>query len=149
MPSDEYFRFAYQKARSKFLEAARGAKARVSSYDLPGQKGPDGAELAVDVAEIRPSEQPKLLVIVSGTHGVEGFCGSGCQVGFLVERIYEGLPETVAVALVHALNPYGFAWLRRVNEDNVDLNRNFRDFAEPLPSSSAYEAVHNWLVPGD
>ena len=76
------------------------------------------------------------MVIISETHGVEGFCGSGCQVGFLVERVYEGLPKTVGVALVHALNPYGFAWLRRVNEDNVDLNRNFRDFTEPPPSSS-------------
>ena len=27
--------------------------------------------------------------------------------------------------LVHALNPYGMAWLRRANEVSVDLNRNF------------------------
>ena len=107
MPSDEYFSSTYQQARSKFLDAARGAKARVSSFALPGQKGPDGSELVVEVAEIRTSEQPNLLVIISGTHGVEGFCGSGCQVGFLVERVYEGLPKTVGVALVHALNPYG------------------------------------------
>jgi Protein of unknown function (DUF2817) len=149
MPSDEYFSSTYQQARSKFLDAALGAKARVSSFALTGQKGPDGLELVVDVAEIGPNEQPNLLVIISGTHGVEGFCGSGCQVGFLVERVYEGLPKTVGVALVHALNPYGFAWLRRVNEDNVDLNRNFRDFTEPPPSSSAYEAVHDWLMPAD
>jgi hypothetical protein len=49
--------------------------------------------------------------------------------------------------LIHALNPFGFAWLRRVNEDNVDLNRNFHDFAEPLPSSESYEALHDWLIP--
>jgi hypothetical protein len=149
MPTDEYFSSTYQQARSKFVDAAHGAKARLSSYVLPGQKGPDGSELIVDVAEIRPSEQPNLVIIISGTHGVEGFCGSGCQVGFLVERIYEGLPKTVGVALMHALNPYGFAWLRRVNEDNVDLNRNFHDFTEPPPSSSAYDAVHDWLVPAD
>jgi predicted deacylase len=51
--------------------------------------------------------------------------------------------------LIHALNPFGFAWLRRVNEDNVDLNRNFHDFAEPLPSSEPYEALHDWLIPPD
>jgi predicted deacylase len=51
--------------------------------------------------------------------------------------------------LIHALNPYGFAWLRRVNEDNVDLNRNFRNFSEPLASSAAYEAIHDALVPLD
>jgi predicted deacylase len=51
--------------------------------------------------------------------------------------------------LVHALNPFGFAWLRRVNEDGVDLNRNFIDFSQPLPSSTAYEALHDYLVPAD
>src|SRR6478672_7572941 len=87
--------------------------------------------------------------MVSGTHGVEGFCGSGCQVGFLVDRVYEGLPKTVDVALVHALNPFGFAWLRRVNENNVDLNRNFQDFTKPLPPSPAYDEIHDILIPSD
>jgi len=31
----------------------------------------------------------------------------------------------VAIVVVHTLNPFGMAWLRRVNEENVDLNRNF------------------------
>ena len=48
---------------------------------------------------------------------------------------------------MHALNPYGFAWLRRANEDNIDLNRNFHDFSKALPSSSAYEELHDWLIP--
>src|SRR6516225_9551772 len=85
----------------------------------------------------------------SGTHGVEGFCGSGCQTGYLNDRLYEALSSKSAVILVHALNPFGFAWLRRVNEDNIDVNRNFHDFRKPLPSSEAYEQLHGWLVPGD
>src|SRR5262249_6189169 len=88
-------------------------------------------------------------VVISGTHGVEGFCGSGCQVGLLLDEVYRALPNNVGMVLVHALNPYGFAWLRRVNEDNIDLNRNFQDFSKPLPSSTAYEAVHDALVPLD
>ena len=36
------------------------------------------------------------------------------------------LPDDAAIVIVHVLNPYGMAWLRRVNENNVDLNRNFR-----------------------
>jgi hypothetical protein len=35
------------------------------------------------------------------------------------------LPPEAAVVLIHAVNPFGFAWRRRFNEDNVDLNRNF------------------------
>ena len=61
--ADEYFSSTYQQARSKFLDAAHGAKAQVSNYVLPGQKGPDGSELVVDVAEIRPSEQPNLTEV--------------------------------------------------------------------------------------
>ena len=48
---------------------------------------------------------------------------------------------------VHAVNPHGFSYGRRVNEDNVDLNRNFRDFAEPPPVNAAYAEVHPLLLP--
>jgi len=34
-------------------------------------------------------------------------------------------PDAAAVVLIHAVNPYGFSWLRRTNENNVDQNRNF------------------------
>jgi hypothetical protein len=79
--------------------------------------------------------------------GEEGFCGSGCQIGYLADRVYEALHGDTGVMLIHALNPFGFAWLRRVNEANVDLNRNFHDFNKSLPSSEHYEAFHDCLVP--
>jgi hypothetical protein len=53
----------------------------------------------------------------------------------------------VAVALVHAVNPFGFSHGRRVNEDNVDLNRNFRDFNLPPPANPAYAELHALLIP--
>jgi len=37
--------------------------------------------------------------------------------------------------LLHSLNPYGFAWRRRANEANVDLNRNFLLKDEPFSGS--------------
>jgi hypothetical protein len=49
--------------------------------------------------------------------------------------------------LIHALNPFGFASLRRVNEANVDLNRNFQDFSKSLPPSAGYEFLHEYLIP--
>ena len=52
------------------------------------------------------------------------------------------------VALVHALNPVGFSWVRRVNEDNVDLNRNFVDWSSP-PRNDAYGDIADLLVPAD
>jgi hypothetical protein len=57
------------------------------------------------------------------------------------------IPTDLAVVLIHAINPYGFAWLRRVNEDNVDLNRNCIDFARPPPENPGYDTLADVLVP--
>jgi Protein of unknown function (DUF2817)/Multicopper oxidase len=55
----------------------------------------------------------------------------------------------VTVLLVHAVNPYGFSNIRRVTEDDVDLNRNFQDFSKPLPENPRYSDIHDALVPSD
>ena len=50
--------------------------------------------------------------------------------------------------LVHAINPHGFAWLRRVTEDNVDLNRNFVDHSPGrYPARPEYDKLHEALLP--
>ena len=147
MAITEYFATTYSVARANFLAAARNAEAQLTPYVLPRVRGPENEELAVDVARLGPQNPKSLLVLISGTHGVEGFCGSGCQTGYLTDQLYGALSDTSGLVLIHALNPFGFAWLRRVNEENVDLNRNFHDFTKPLPSSEAYEALHDWLIP--
>ncbi len=149
MPVSEYFANTYADARSKFLDAARTANAGLTGYPHPHLRGPGNEELAIDVARLGPADAEAALILISGLHGVEGFCGSGCQVGYLTDQLHQALPAGTATILVHALNPFGFAWLRRVNEDNIDLNRNFQDFSKPLPSSSAYEALHAFLVPDE
>ncbi len=53
----------------------------------------------------------------------------------------------VAVMLIHALNPHGFSYMRRVTQENVDLNRNFADFGQPLPVNPAYAELHDLLLP--
>jgi len=72
----------------------------------------------------------------------------GCQVGWLARRHYyrDATPDT-AVILIHAVNPFGFAWGRRVTEENVDLNRNFVDFSKPLPANPDYEALAEHINP--
>ncbi|MCA9544712.1 MAG: M14 family metallopeptidase, partial [Myxococcales bacterium] len=106
-----------------------------------------GEALATEVARFGPADAPNVLVIGSGTHGIEGFCGSGCQVALMRDEVVVRPPSGVAVLLVHAHNPHGFAWGRRVTEEGVDLNRNFIDFAQPLPANPGYGAIHGWLVP--
>ena len=78
---------------------------------------------------------------------MEGLAGSGCQVGVLLDELHGALPAGGGALLIHALNPHGFAWLRRGNEDNIDLNRNGLDFRGPLPENPAYDALHDALLP--
>jgi hypothetical protein len=50
---------------------------------------------------------------------------------------------------VHAINPYGFAHLRRTNEQNIDVNRNWINFDQPLPKNPQYEELSADLCPAD
>ena len=86
------------------------------------QLGPQEEKLAIDVALIGPPRATRWVMISSGVHGVEGFAGSAIQLSILAQL--KPLPDDTALAFIHIVNPYGMAWLRRVNESNVDLNRN-------------------------
>jgi hypothetical protein len=142
------FSIDYPSARTHFLSAANAAGARVDSYSYPA-RGPSGEELATDVAWIGPETASKVLVTVSGTHGVEGFCGSGAQIDWLEREEYKRLPADTAAVLIHALNPYGFAWRRRVTHENVDLNRNWIDFSQTLPQNEEYDGLAEALCPSE
>jgi hypothetical protein len=147
-PVASFFSQSYAEARERFLAAAETAGAHlVDTYPHP-LKGPDGGALATDVAWLGPRDAKKLLVMISSTHGIEGYCGSGCQISWLANRHYhrDGTPDVAAV-LIHAINPHGFAHGRRVTEDNVDLNRNFVDFTQPLPRNPDYEALQEHVNP--
>jgi hypothetical protein len=91
-----------------------------------------------------------VLVLISGTHGVEGFCGSACQIAATALGLFDDLPPKIAVLLIHAINPYGFALSRRVTESNVDLNRNCVDHfgSEALKNFNPdYERLNELLNP--
>ena len=147
MPIAQYFSPDYASARERFRAAAAHAAAAATSYVLPDYSGPNGETLSLDLARLGATEAQTALLVIAGTHGAEGLAGSGCLVGLLEDRLHEALPDSCCLLLLHAINPYGFAWQRRVNEDGVDLNRNFVDFSKPLPSSAGYEQLHDWLVP--
>ena len=144
-----HFAGTYVEARDKFFAATKALGLTVTRHIHPSARGAAGEELSLDVASLGDASAPAMLVLVSGTHGVEGFCGSGCQVGLLhdAEFVAAVRASGVAVVFVHALNPFGFSHLHRTNEDNVDMNRNFRDFAAPPPANTAYAEVHDFIVP--
>ena len=131
----------YRQLRERFLKAAKAAGATLTEYPNP-LPWPFGEALFTDVAWVGDSAATHLLVSISGTHGVEGYYGSDCQSRWLEGLDQAALAPGVAVLMIHLINPWGTAWMRRVNEDNLDQNRNYLDFAQPLPANSAYEGVH-------
>jgi hypothetical protein len=148
MNSADSFSGDFQQARAKFKDAATAAGGALESLAHP-ERGPDGGELSTDVAWFGPRQAPTVLVLISGTHGVEGFCGSGAQVDWLRRGEAARLPAGLAVLMIHAINPYGFAWLRRVTHENVDLNRNWIDFTAPLPANPGYDELSEAACPAD
>ena len=59
------------------------------------------SRLSIDAGVIGPPDASRGLLLISGTHGVEGFAGSGGQVGFFRDSLYEALGES-ACAIVEA-----------------------------------------------
>ena len=121
--SAKYFSPDYFTARSRFREGAQKAGGRLTSMELDA-KGPAGEVLTIDIAWFGAKQPREVLLHSSGLHGVEAFAGSAIQLQLLDQGL-PVIPENAALVLVHVVNPYGMAWLRRFNENNVDLNRNF------------------------
>jgi hypothetical protein len=140
------FSDSFEEARGKFLDGAKAHKLTLGSYGNPNG-GPKGEHLACDTAWAGPKDAKRVLVLVSATHGVEGYCGSGCQIDYLASGLVNTLPAGTAALLVHAINPHGFAWHRRVTEEGCDLNRNFLDFEAPLPENLGHDELVDSFVP--
>ena len=130
----------FPAAREAFLRACAAADVPAHAYQH-SLFGPAGEALATDVVRIGPDQAARLLVLISGVHGVELFCGSAFQERWLREGRHHDLPPDTAALLIHALNPWGAAHGTRTTEGNVDLCRNFLNFDEPLPEAPTYEAI--------
>ena len=113
----------YATARLRFRQAANCLGWTLEPHSI-GCRGPNGEDLTIDVAWSENGNPERTLVISSGVHGVEGFFGSAVQLAMLEQWATHGTPSVRCVFL-HGLNPYGFSWLRRFDENNVDPNRNF------------------------
>ncbi|HQQ18181.1 MAG TPA: M14 family metallopeptidase, partial [Fervidobacterium sp.] len=105
----------------------------LKSYYLDVEKDtyPIQEECSVSSFMCENPNAKKLLLITTGEHGIEGYAGNV----FLQLFVHEFLPnikhDEVSLLLVHAINPWGMKHKRRVNKDNIDLNRNFLDFSSP------------------
>lgn len=139
------FSESYAEARDKFLAAATAAGARLHSYGRDDVTGLDGEALSCDVAVLGPDRAERAAIVITGTHGVEGYAGSAVLHRWLAAR--DQSRDGIKIVLVHAINPWAFSHKTRTTENNVDLNRNFiRDnvgYARPNPG---YDALAPFFV---
>jgi hypothetical protein len=133
---DPPFSSDYLASRVRFRAAAQAAGFELQAHAI-GQVGPRGEDLTIDVAVRGAADPERVLVVSSGTHGIEGFFGAAVQTAVLEGELSGSWapPAGARVVFIHAVNPYGFAHIRRVNEDNIDLNRNF------VKSSGSYSGA--------
>lgn len=149
---EEYYSNDYVAAAQRFRDQSQRLMDNDVAYDVQRlvlkEKGPMEEELSIDICLLGDPKANKLLLSTSGIHGVEGYPGSAIQLYVMKEIEKEGIPEGVSVAFVHALNPWGMAWLRRVNETNSDLNRNFLPPNEEyLGEPEGYSRVNHLINP--
>src|SRR5438067_13855517 len=111
MKPEQHFPPDYAKARANFLAACMAANLGSTARVNPCAKTRDGKALFLDTTSIGERGAKKALLLISATHGVEGYFGSGVQTGLLREGVVA--PRGAKILMLHALNPYGFAWDRR------------------------------------
>ncbi len=122
-----YFHNSYVESRKAFLAEAKKIEAKFDSVQIFSRKVPSRIDtnLTIDFCYIpAQGKTDKLLIITSGTHGVEGYVGSAVQQMLMSEILTPEKVDNVGILLVHSVNPFGFKYIRRVTENNVDFNRN-------------------------
>jgi hypothetical protein len=139
------FATSFADSRARFAAAAAAAGAPLLAYRSTAL-GPDDAELGTDCTWIGNPDAKTVLVLIAGTHGVEGYSGAAVAVDWLRHHAPRWSASDIGVLCIHALNPYGFAWDRRVTHEGCDLNRNFIDFAAP-PHNERYAEIAELLLP--
>jgi hypothetical protein len=140
----QYFSPDYFAAQTRFRKAVTKAGGRLEAIALEA-KGPGNEDLTIDIGWFGSETPRRILVHSSGLHGVEAFAGSAIQLQLLDELPI--VPGDAAFVIVHVLNPFGMAWLRRFNENNVDLNRNFLEEGEYTGAPETYRELDSILNP--
>jgi hypothetical protein len=120
------FPVSYEGSRARFRKnldrlQQYWPEARLAEHRLSYEEG-----LTIDWIEAEATEKlEKLIIVTTGQHGIEAYVGSAMMQVFIDEFVHRLHPETTGLLLVHAINPWGMKYRRRVNKANVDLNRNF------------------------
>ena len=151
MDDTKLFPKTYEEARARFRADLAQVRALWPEARLEHRALRDFPDLTTDWIWAEARRQPRVRLILSaGEHGVEGYVGSAMLHLFVEEFLPRLDPDEVGLLLIHVINSWGMAHRRRVNPNNVDLNRNFLDpeaFRTASEVNPAYTALHKVLNP--
>lgn len=142
-----YFSKSYEESREKFLALLDTVKQYYPSARTMTHTIGDGT-IDVIIGE-PPGSREAMLLMTIGEHGIEGYAGAAVTHQFVEEQLKHVRHESTGVCFIHAVNPWGMKHFRRVNEHNVDLNRNYVIDRESLPRNvnKEYEVMRHMFVP--
>ena len=136
---------SYEEIRVHLQELTAELGVEISSYPIDAED-----DLYIDSFYLPSNgEKTNLIVLTTGVHGMEGYIGA-TMLDVFFQEVYPTLDkEDTGVLVVANVNPYGMKYLRRYNENNVDLNRNFiLDWESfDLASNKEYPKVDKFLGP--
>lgn len=122
---NSYFPSTYEDSRTRFLQSLSLIQNKWPVTQLEAQPLPTHPDLTIDWLWAHAQEKKTLLLISTAEHGIEGYVGYAMMKIFIEEFAPRLNPENTGLLLLHGLNPWGMKHHRKVNEHNVDLNRNF------------------------
>lgn len=130
----------YRSARRAFIAACEGRGVDVISRVHPKAKGPDGAPLFLDMAALGKRHASRALLLLSGISGAGAAFGSATQARLMRMGIMP--PPGARLVMVHAVNPFGFAWNMAGDEnDPGNPDSLFADGPEPGWPARALAAI--------
>ena len=125
----DYYPASYAESRAWFLQNIERLRAKWPVLQ-PGQHTlSNHPDLSIDWLWAEPHKKEHLVLVSTAQHGIEGYVGTAMLKIFIEEFAPLLDPETTGLLLVHTINPWGMQHNCKVNENGVDLNRNF-DFDE-------------------
>ena len=146
----EYFFNSYDDIRAHLKDRVKQLKTDGINVEVSEYAVDESDDLYIDNIYLPSSaEKTNLIVLTTGVHGMEGYIGS-VMLDVFFEEIYPDLDTTdTGVLIVANVNPYGMKYMRRYNENNVDLNRNFILDWDNFDKSSNkdYPEVKDFLQP--
>jgi hypothetical protein len=138
-----YFKDSYEEANAHFDQIYNQVKPQFAKAEV--------FQFLYNQGNIKsyffsPNEKSEtLLVFISGVHGIEAHTGSAVQ-RYLLENKLKS--QKTSFLLIHGFNLWGFKNGRRVNENNIDLNRAFIINRSQFKSDdSGYASLNSFLNP--